>query len=168
MSMKETTVRSLHPDDWPRVRMIYEEGIATGDATFETEAPEWEVWDSNHVPSCRLVAEVGGMVLGWAALCPVSDRCVYGGVAEVSVYVGSEALGKGIGTHLLKALVSASEREGYWTLQAGIFPENKSSLRLHEKAGFRIIGFRERLGRLNDRWRDVLLMERRSSSVGTD
>jgi len=165
--MTETTLRPLQPNDWPRVREIYEEGIATGHATFETAAPAWEDWDANHIRPCRLVAEEGGRVLGWAALWPASDRCVYGGVAEVSVYVGKEAQGKGIGTRLLQELVTASEREGFWTLQAGIFPENKGSVRIHENCGFRVIGSRERLGKMGDVWRDVLVMERRSSTVGT-
>ena len=164
--MTKTSIRTLQPADWPRVREIYEEGIATGHATFETDAPAWQDWDANHIQSCRLVAEEGGRVLGWAALWPVSDRCVYGGVAEVSVYVGGEAHGKGMGTRLLQELVTASEREGFWTLQAGIFPENTSSVRVHEKCGFRVIGYRERLGKMGDLWRNVLLMERRSSTVG--
>jgi len=166
--MTGTTIRGLEPFDWPRVRKIYEEGISSGDATFEAKAPTWEHWDAKHISSCRLVLEDGGQVLGWAALWPVSDRCVYGGVAEVSVYVGPEAQGRGIGTRLLRELVSASEKEGFWTLQAGIFPENRSSVRIHEKCGFRVIGHRERLGKMQEVWRDVLLMERRSSSVGMD
>ncbi|MCJ7627685.1 MAG: N-acetyltransferase family protein, partial [Longimicrobiales bacterium] len=151
--MNEPTIRALQPGDWPRVRDIYEEGIATGHATFETMAPAWEAWNAQHLCSCRLVAALGERVLGWAALCPVSDRCVYGGVAEVSVYVGQEAFGKGIGTLLLRELVEASEKEGIWTLQAGIFPENGGSVHIHEKCGFRLIGHRERLGKMNDRWR---------------
>jgi len=166
--MREITVRTLRPADWPEVRRIYEEGIATGNATFETQAPAWEEWDAKHIPTCRLVLEDQGKVQGWAALWPASDRCVYGGVAEVSVYVSGGAQGKGVGSRLLGELVSASEEEGFWTLQAGIFPENKSSVRIHEKYGFRVIGHRERLGKMNDTWRDVLLMERRSITVGTD
>jgi len=150
------------------VRQIYEEGIATGHATFESEAPTWEDWDQKHVGTCRLVAEEGGRIVGWAALWPASDRCVYGGVAEVSVYVAMAAQGRGIGTRLLRALVVQSEEEGFWTLQAGIFPENRSSVQIHEKCGFRIVGTRERLGRMGDSWRDVLFLERRSSSVGAD
>ncbi|MCY3700231.1 MAG: GNAT family N-acetyltransferase [Gemmatimonadetes bacterium] len=159
-------IRSLGPGDWEAVRRIYEEGIATGDATFETEAPDWELWDANHLESCRLVAEREGRIVGWAALAPVSGRCVYGGVAEVSVYVDGDARGGGIGLSLLTALVESSERAGLWTLQAGIFPENVASLRIHERAGFRRVGRRERLGRLGGRWRDVLLLERRSPVVG--
>ncbi len=160
-------IRPLRPGDWGPVRRIYEEGIATGDATFETEVPDWGSWDANHLDSCRLVAEREGRVVGWAALAPVSGRCVYGGVAEVSVYVGGAARGGGIGLRLLAALVESSERAGLWTLQAGIFPENVASLRIHERAGFRRVGRRERLGRLDGRWRDVLLLERRSPVVGT-
>lgn len=166
--MTEFTIRTLEPSDWPVVREIYEEGIATRHATFESEAPAWERWHAKHIRSCRFVAEEGGRVLGWAALCPVSDRCVYGGVAEVSVYVRGEAQGRGTGTRLLQELVAASEREGFWTLQAGIFPENQGSVRIHEKCGFRVIGYRERLGKMDDTWRDVLLMERRSPTVGRD
>jgi phosphinothricin acetyltransferase len=168
MQMAEIRIRPLHASDWPKVRRIYREGIASGDATFEMEPPSWEDWDAKHIESCRIVADEAGTVLGWAALWPASDRCVYGGVAEVSVYVGNEAQGKGIGTKLLQALVARSEEAGYWTLQAGIFPENRASLRIHEKCGFRILGTRERLGKMGEVWRDVLLMERRSPSVGMD
>ena len=161
-------IRPLSDGDWDAVRRIYAEGIETGDATFETEAPGWESWDASHLDSCRLVAERGGRVVGWAALAPVSGRCVYGGVAEVSVYVDADARGGGIGLRLLTALVESSERAGLWTLQAGIFPENVASLRIHERAGFRRVGRRERLGRLDGRWRDVLLLERRSPLVGTE
>jgi phosphinothricin acetyltransferase len=166
--VKETTLREMRDSDWPRVRDIYQEGIATGYATFETEVPTWERWDRSHVPACRLVAERRGVILGWAALSPVSDRCVYGGVGEVSVYVGKQAQGSGIGTRLLQELVKVSEKEGFWTLQAGIFPENSVSLQIHVRCGFRLIGRRERLGRLGGEWRDVLLLERRSSTVGAD
>lgn len=160
-------LRDLRPEDWDRVAGIYRAGLATGNATFETEVPSWEAWDREHLPSCRLVAEREGRVVGWGALSPVSDRCVYGGVAEVSVYVDEAARGAGIGLRLLEALVEASERAGLWTLQAGIFPENEASVRIHERAGFRLVGRRERLGRLGGRWRDVLLLERRSDSIGT-
>jgi phosphinothricin acetyltransferase len=150
------------------VRAIYEEGIATGDATFEQEPPPWEAWDRSHLPACRLVGEQAGRVVGWAALSRVSDRCVYGGVAEVSVYVAAGARGQGIGRALLQALVEESERQGLWTLQAGVFPENLASVRIHERCGFRVVGRREKLGRMRDRWRDVLLLERRSARVGVD
>jgi len=154
--------------DWDRVRAIYEEGVATGHATFEREAPSWTVWDGGHLPACRLVAEEDGEVLGWAALSSVSDRCAYGGVAEVSVYVAESGRGRGLGTALMSELVVTSEREGIWTLQAGVFPENVPSLRVHEKAGFRHVGRREKLGKLAGEWRDVLLLERRSARVGRE
>jgi len=153
-------------DDWPAVRTIYEEGIATGNATFQSSAPSWEDWNSEHVPKCRLVATEAGRVIGWAALSPVSSRCVYKGVAEVSVYVAAQARGRGIGLRLLKELVLVSERNGFWTLQAGVFPENAPSVAVHQRCGFRVVGIRERLGEMDGRWRDVLLLERRSSTVG--
>jgi phosphinothricin acetyltransferase len=158
----------MEPGDWRGVRSIYEEGVATGDATFETEAPEWETWDRDHLDAGRLVARDGSAVVGWAALSPVSDRCAYRGVAEVSVYVAAAARGRGVGRALLDALVAASEEAGIWTLQAGMFPENAASVALHEACGFRKVGVRERLGRLGDRWRDVLMLERRSRRVGAD
>ena len=160
-------VRGMTEADWPAVRAIYEEGIATGHATFETSAPAWEQWDGEHLEACRIIADGDGEVLGWAALTKVSGRCVYAGVAEVSVYVAPSARGRGIGRHLLAALVGESERTGLWTLQAGIFPENEASVALHERCGFRIVGRRERLGKMNGAWRDVLLLERRSPTVGT-
>ena len=159
-------IDEMQTEDWSAVKAIYEEGIATGQATFETNVPVWKVWDGNHLPVCRLVARTGAEVSGWAALSAVSSRCVYGGVAEVSVYVAESARGQGIGTLLLQALVQASEREGIWTLQAGIFPENEVSIYVHEKCGFRIVGRRERLGRMYGVWRDVVLMERRSRIAG--
>ena len=152
--------------DWPDVQRIYREGIATGLATFETDAPEWDDWDGSHLEECRLVARLDGEAAGWAALSPVSDRCVYGGVAEVSVYVSPAHAGKGVGNALMSALVAASEAAGLWTLQAGIFPENEASIALHRKHGFRRVGVRERLGRLDGEWRDVALLERRSAVVG--
>ena len=158
--------RSLTAEDWPDVKAIYEEGIASGDATFERTAPPWPDWDAGHLSSCRLVA-IGsdGRVVGWAALSRVSGRCVYAGVAEVSVYVASGARGRGVGTHLLATLVERSEAHGLWTLQAGVFPENVASVTLHERCGFRVVGRRERLGQMDGRWRDVLLLERRSARV---
>lgn len=156
----------MSPADWESVRAIYREGIATGDATFEQSAPEWEQWDEGHLRACRLVARSRGEVLGWAALSPVSRRRVYRGVAEVSVYVSGQARRKGVGMALLTALIVSSEREGIWTLQAGIFPENTGSLELHRRAGFRVVGTRERVGSMDGRWRDVVLMERRSAMVG--
>jgi L-amino acid N-acyltransferase YncA len=152
--------------DWPAVRAIYEQGIATGNATFEKSAPAWEAWDAAHLPHCRLASHSAGEVLAWAALSPVSSRCVYAGVAEVSIYVAAHARGRGIGLALLSALVEASERANIWTLQAGIFPENAASLDLFRNAGFRVLGKRERLGQMDGRWRDVILMERRSQIAG--
>lgn len=160
-------VEEMRPEDWEQVRSIYLEGIRTGIATFETDAPDWEKWDASHLRGARLVAREGERVLGWAALSRVSDRCVYGGVAEVSVYVGERGRGRGVGRALLEALVEASEREGIWTLQAGIFPENEASVKLHLRCGFREVGRRERIGKLNGVWRDTLLLERRSRTVGT-
>ena len=155
------------PGDWPIVREIYLEGIATGNATFETQAPEWERWDAAHLAVCRLVAEDSDAVRGFAALSPVSARKVYAGVAEVSVYVAECARAAGAGGALLRELVRLSEAAGIWTLQAGIFPENDSSLRLHGRCGFRVVGVRERIGCLDGQWRDVVLMERRSPTVGS-
>ena len=157
------SVRPLVQEDWPAVRSIYEQGIATGDATFETEAPAWDAWDSAH--TIRLVAERDGEVLGWAALSAVSERCVYDGVAEDSVYVADSAQGRGIGGLLLEELVRRAESDGIWTLQAGIFPENELSIALHERCGFRVVGTRERIGKHHGVWRDVVLMERRSEEV---
>jgi phosphinothricin acetyltransferase len=161
---REVIVRDLTPDDWPAVRAIYEAGIRSG-ATFETGAPTWEAWDASH-PELRLVAERDGEVVGWAALSPSSDRCCYRGVGEVSVYVGEAARGSGVGRLLLEELVERSEQAGYWTLNAGLFPENEVSLRLHEACGFRLIGVRERLGQLDGEWRDTIWLERRSTVVG--
>jgi L-amino acid N-acyltransferase YncA len=157
-------VRDLRPDDWPAVRAIYEDGIRSG-ATFETQAPTWEAWDAAH-PELRLVAERAGGVAGWAALSPYSDRCCYRGVGEVSVYVAEAARGSGVGRLLLEALVERSERAGYWTLNAGLFPENEASLQLHHSCGFRVIGVRERFGQLDGLWRDTVWLERRSTVVG--
>jgi len=156
----------MTPADYPAVAAIYREGIATGHATFNTDAPTWEAWDRGHLAHSRLVASAEGAVAGWAALSSVSDRCVYGGVAEVQVYVAAAGRGQGIGLALLHALSAESERQGIWTLQAGIFPENRGSVALHERAGYRLVGRRERLGQMNGWWRDVLLYERRSDTVG--
>lgn len=158
----------MRRDDWECVRSIYLEGIATGDATFETEAPSWDTWNNAHLSSCRLVARDADSVLGWAALSPVSSRCVYGGVAEVSVYVAAMARAKGIGRALLTELIVESERNGIWTLQAGILAENTASIAIHRGSGFREVGRREKLGKLKGEWRDVVLMERRSSVVGIE
>ncbi len=152
----------LTAEHWDAVRAIYLEGIATGNATFETSAPDWEQWNSRHLPSCRLVALAGQEVLGFAALTPVSSRPVYAGVAEVSVYVAGRTRGRGVGRALLTALIAESEAAGIWTLQAGIFPENIPSIELHKRTGFRVVGVRERIGSMAGRWRDVVLMERRA------
>jgi phosphinothricin acetyltransferase len=162
----DVTIESMQARDWDAVRAIYQDGIATGQASFEAGAPGREEWASHHRPDCRLVARRAGEVVGWAALSPVSGRCVYGGVAEVSIYVATPARGQGIGTRLLQALVEESEGAGIWTLQAGIFPENVASIKLHRRCGFRTVGRRERLGQMNGVWRDVILMERRSKVVG--
>jgi phosphinothricin acetyltransferase len=159
-------LRPLVAEDWPAVRAIYEEGIATKNATFETAAPSWDTWDAKHAKTARLVAVTAEAVVGWAALSPVSDRCAYAGVAEVSVYVASAARGQGVGLRLLRELVAQSEQQGIWSLQAGILPENAASLAIHERCGFRVVGTRERLGQLDGRWRDVVLLERRSRAVG--
>jgi L-amino acid N-acyltransferase YncA len=158
-------VQTMRPEDWPAVQAIYEAGIATGDATFETGAPSWEAWDAAQLAAHRLVASEGDRVLGWAALAAVSDRCAYAGVAEDSIYVAADAQGRGVGRLLLGALVSGAEQAGIWTVQTGIFPENQASVRLHQGCGFRVVGVRERLGQLHGRWRDVLLLERRSSLI---
>jgi L-amino acid N-acyltransferase YncA len=159
-------IEPMQEADWPSVRVIYLDGIATRLATYETQAPDWQTWNANHRPDCRLVARSDDQVLGWAALTPVSGRCVYAGVAEVSVYVASSVWGRGIGKALLQALVEASEEAGIWTLQAGIFPENEASIALHKSCGFRVVGVRERLGQLDGVWRDVMFLERRSQRVG--
>ncbi|HEV3199422.1 MAG TPA: GNAT family N-acetyltransferase [Bryobacteraceae bacterium] len=157
---------TMTADDREAVREIYREGIATGNATFEKSVPDWENWDARHLPHCRLVARAGDQVLGWAALSPVSTRAVYAGVAEVSVYVATLARGRGVGSALLSTLVASSEQNGLWTLQASIFPENPSSIAIHRKCGFRVVGTRERIGFRDGQWRDTILMERRSAVAG--
>lgn len=160
------TIEAMTAAHWDEVRRIYAAGIATGNATFQTEPPTWEAWNAGHLRTCRLIARRGEAVIGWAALSGVSGRAVYAGVCEVSIYVAPEAQGRGIGRRLLGALIDASEDDGRWTLQAGIFPENAASVALHERCGFRLVGRRERLGALHGVWRDVLLLERRSTRVG--
>ena len=154
------------PSHWEPVKQIYAEGIATGNATFQTGIPSWEEWNEAHVKNSRIIAIEAGTVLGWAALTPVSGRCVYAGVGEVSVYVSEKARGNGVGKKLLNALINESEKNNFWTLQAGIFPENVASIKIHEACGFRIIGAREKIGQINGLWRDTLLLERRSKTVG--
>ena len=168
MSEQQLQIRPLAADDWEVVRSIYQAGIATGQATFETDAPIWEVWNNTHLPAPRLVAVSAGTIVGWAALSRVSARSVYAGVAEVSVYVAGEWHGRGIGRALLEALVNESERIGIWTLQASIFPENVPSISLHQSLGFREVGTRERIGKMKDVWRDTILLERRSKLVGRE
>ncbi len=162
------TIRDMHSADWGQVSQIYADGIATGFATFETSTPTYDHWDKAHTAHCRFVAEEAGEILGWVALSPVSSRCVYGGVAEVSVYIATKNRGKGIGKLLMEHLILESEKAGYWTLQSGIFPENLGSIKLHEKVGFRYIGKRERVGKIKGVWKDNLLFEKRSQIVGID
>ena len=158
-------IRDLRPDHWPEIARIYAEGIATGNATFETDMPSWKVWDGVHLHHPRLVGTVANEVVAWAAVVPVSSRPVYSGVAEISLYVGEKARGQGIGTELLAAFVREADAAGIWTLQTSVFPENEASLRLLERSGFRVVGLRERIGQLGGRWRDTFLLERRSEVV---
>lgn len=154
-------VEPMRAEDWPAVRAIYAAGIASGNATFETEPPDWARWNVSHLADHRFVARREGRVIGWVALAPVSDRCAYAGVAEDSVYVSSEARGQGVGRRLLEAVISSADADDIWTIQTGIFPENAVSIDLHRRCGFRIVGIRERLGRFDGSWRDVVFMERR-------
>ena len=161
-------IRAMAESDWPLVRSIYLDGIVTGQATFETEAPSWQGWNQSHLPVPRLVAVSNETVAGWAALTPVSSRAVYAGVAEVSVYVSSAWRGQGVGRRLLETLVDESEKQGIWMLQASIFPENRVSISLHQSCGFREVGTRSRIGKMNGVWRDTTLLERRSNLVGCE
>lgn len=169
-SLKTLNLRidPMLPADWPVVRSIYLEGIATRQATFETQAPSWEAWDASHLPLARLTARQDKTVVGWAALSPVSARRVYQGVAEVSVYVAQSQRGLGLGRRLLEALIAASEENGIWSLQAVMFPENSASVALHRSCGFRDVGRRARIARLDGMWRDTILLERRSRKIGID
>lgn len=160
------TLLPMTADHAASILAIYQEGISTGNATFQTAAPEWQEWDQSHIKSCRLVAIKDDKVVGWAALTPVSGRSVYAGVAEVSVYVTGSAHGQGIGKALLQELIEQSEQNNFWTLQAGIFPENTPSIKIHESCGFRIVGRRERIGKMGNTWRDTLLLEKRSTKTG--
>lgn len=166
--MNEIKINPMTDKSWTEVARIYESGIATKNATFQTEAPDWDSWDKAHRTDCRLIAVIDDKVVGWAALSNVSGRAVYSGVAEVSVYVDSEFRGKGIGDKLMISLIEESELNGIWSLQAGIFPENIGSIKLHHKHGFRTIGIKERIGKMNKTWRDVTMVERRSKTVGID
>jgi len=161
-------IKQMTADSWTDVARIYETGIATKNATFERQAPDWDSWNNAHRKDCRLIALIENKIVGWAALSNVSSRCVYSGVAEVSIYIDTDFRGKGIGDRLITELIKESESTGIWTLQAGVFPENTGSIRLHEKHGFRIIGKKERIGKMDDTWRDVLQLERRSKIVGID
>jgi phosphinothricin acetyltransferase len=158
-------MRNLRPDDWPEVARIFEEGIATGNATFETEVPSWEDWDAAHLVGHRFAAQDDGRVVGWIALAPASARACYEGVAEISVYVTAEARGHGVGSELLATLVESAERGALWTLQTSVFPENAASLALLRRFGFRVVGTRERIARQHGVWRDTILVERRSEVV---
>lgn len=164
--MEAVLIKPMQREHWEKVKQIYESGIATGIATFETNAPTWEKWNDGHLTFARLVAVENNEIMGWAALSPVSDRCVYGGVAEVSVYMADNHKGKGIGKLLLLNLISKSESNNIWTLQAGIFTDNIASVKLHENVGFRVIGHREKIGKLKNVWKDNFILERRSKTVG--
>jgi len=155
-------IRDLRPDDWPEVSRIYAEGIGTGNATFETDVPSWDIWDGVHLDHPRLVGTVADEVIAWAAVVPISSRPVYSGIVEISLYVGEAARGRGVGSALLAEFVREADAAGIWTLQTSVFPENEASLRLLERHGFRVVGRRERIGQLAGRWRDTLLLERRS------
>lgn len=161
------TIVAMQPDDWAQVSTIYAEGIATGNATFETRVPDWDQWNATRLPDCRLVAkDEAGRILGWAALGRASRRSFLSGVAEVSIYVSEHARGRGIGSRLMDSLIASSEEAGIWTLQAAVFPENESTIRLHQNAGFRVVGRREKIGMHEGMWRDTLLLERRSDRAG--
>ncbi|MEX1268658.1 MAG: N-acetyltransferase family protein [Balneolaceae bacterium] len=162
------TFRLMKAEDWNDVVKIYQQGLNTGNATFQQEVPTREEWNTAHLKTCRLIAEVDGETAGWAALTPVSGRCVYAGVAEVSIYVADRYRGKKVGKQLLARLITESEKDGIWTLEAGIFPENRASIKIHEALGFRQVGYREKIGKMNGRWRDTMLLERRSSKTGMD
>ena len=166
--MEAVKIRQIVPGDWQTVKKIYESGIATGIATFETSAPDWENWNNGHLIFGRLAAIIENEIVGWAALSPVSNRCVYGGVAEISVYVSESHRGKGVGKQLLNNIIAISEQNGIWTLQAGIFTDNFASVKLHESVGFRVIGHREKIGKLKGKWKDNFILERRSKVVGID
>ena len=159
-------IRNLQKEDWPAVAEIYQVGMDTGIATLETKVPDWETYDAKFLPAARFVAEDDNKILGWAVLYQASKRWVYRGVAEVSIYVDLECTQKGVGSVLMETLIKAAEEEGFWTLQSNIFAENVASIRLHEKLGFRIVGVRERIGERNGEWKDILLMERRSTLIG--
>lgn len=160
--------KTLEKSDWALVSKIYQEGLDTGHASFETRDPSWEEWDNKHLKHCRIVAELNHNVIGWAALSPISSRYVYRGVAEVSIYVSNEFKGQKTGTKLLEKLIIESESHNIWTLQSGVFPENKASIAIHKNLGFREVGFREKIGKINGVWRNTILLEHRSKIIGID
>ncbi len=151
--------------DWPNVKSIYIEGIASGNATFDEELPSWDVWNRSYLTACRIVVKEAGRIVGWAALQPISSKKALAGVAELSIYLGASSRGKGIGSRLMAYVIAESEANGFWTLQSGVFLENIASIHLHHKAGFRNVGVRQRIGKLNGVWRDIILLERRSNTV---
>lgn len=159
-------ITAIVKEHYPNISRIYKEGIETGHATFETTVPEWEDWDKSKLKHSRLAAIVDDTVVGWAALSPVNNRCVYGGVAEVSIYISNMHKGKGIGTALISKLIDDSEANGIWTLQSGMFPENEATVALHQRFDFRLVGYREKIGKLGNTWRDTIIMERRSKTIG--
>ncbi|MEQ9297371.1 MAG: N-acetyltransferase family protein [Cyclobacteriaceae bacterium] len=162
---KKVDLRNMTPMDWPEVRAIYEEGIATGIATFETDIPEWSTWDHEHLSHSRIVAIVGDRIMGWIALAPVSGRCAYQGVGEISIYITAEAKGHGIAKTLMEAAIASSEEYGIWTLFAAMTATNLPSIRFHEKIGFRRIGYREKIGKMDGEWQDIIIFERRSPNI---
>ncbi|MDD4645427.1 MAG: GNAT family N-acetyltransferase [Bacteroidales bacterium] len=159
-------IREMLPGASNRILEIFQMGVETRNATFETSVPSWSEWDSKHLRHSRFVYTEGDQILGWIALSPFSARKAYEGVAEISVYIDTESLGKGIGTELMNAVIASSEQEGVWTLYSHVFPENIATLRLHTKFGFRIIGIRESIAQLDGQWRDTVLLERRSKKTG--
>jgi len=161
----EVIFRPMIDADWLQVVEIYKLGIDTGNATFDTEIPNWDKWNSGHIQVCRIVAVTENEIIGWAALVPVSTRKVYSGVAEVSIYISNKYQGLKVGSKLLRQLIVESEKNGFWTLQAGVFPQNKSSLKIHQNNGFRIVGYREKIGQMKGMWRDTILLERRSNNT---
>lgn len=161
-------IRPITKDNFSEVVDIYKQGLATNIATFQNDLPQWEDWNKGHLDFCRISIYENNKMLGWTALTPVSSRCVYAGVAEVSVYIAQKERGKGIGKILLNELIKQSEANGIWMLQSGIFSENQSSIKLHEKCGFRMVGYREKIGKKNGIWKDNVLMEHRSKNIGID
>ncbi|AXT51650.1 N-acetyltransferase family protein [Aquimarina sp. BL5] len=161
----EIVIQPFNQSDWSHISRIYKEGIATGMATFETQVPDWDQWDQTHTRSCRLKAVINNEIVGWVALAPASKRDIYKGVAEVSIYITSKYHNLGIGKLLLTKLIEESEQEGFWTLQAGIFSNNTASIKLHTSLGFRIVGYREKIGKLQGTWYDNTILERRSKKI---